>query len=202
MYYIESKRLILKYPMKKQSGLIEENFNDLLNRFSLNREEAGKKYEEIRNGLIRFFYFKGCADAEDLADEAINRVALKLSVLDLSGNVKPINVFYGFASKIYLEYVSRTKKQEVEFDADLHSPNKTTEPENKNQKCLERCLAELSVEDGDLIVEYYCLEKAEKIEHRRKLAEKLQMNIGAIHIKIHRLRKILRECIEKCAAEN
>ncbi len=139
--------------MKKQSGLIEENFNDLLDWFSLNREEAGKKYEEIRNGLIRFFYFKGCANAEDLADEAINRVASKLRVLDLSGNVKPTNLFYGFASKIYLEYVSRIKKQEVEFDADFHSPNKTTEPENKNQKCLEQCLKELPVEDSDLIVE-------------------------------------------------
>jgi hypothetical protein len=88
--------------MKKQSGLIEENFNDLLNWFSVNREEAGKKYEEISNGLIRFFYFKGCADAEDLTDEAINRVASKLSALDLSGNIKPINLFYGFATKIYV----------------------------------------------------------------------------------------------------
>lgn len=188
--------------MKKQVGLIEENFNDLLDWFSQNREEAGRKYEEIRNGLIRFFYFKGCADAEDLADEAINRVALKLSVLDLSGNIKPINLFYGFASKIYLEYVSRIKKQEIEFDADIHSSNKGTETENKNQKCLEKCLAELSDEDGDLIVEYYSAAKAEKIEHRKDLAEKLQMNISTIHVKVHRLRKILRECIEKCAAKN
>lgn len=186
--------------MKKQVGLIEENFNDLLDWFSVNREEAGKKYEEIRNGLIRFFYFKGCADAEDLADEAINRVALKLSALDLSGNVKPLNLFYGFAAKIYLEYVSRIKNQEIEFNADLHSSAK--EPENKYQKCLEHCLAKLSDEDGDLIIEYFSLEKEEKIGHRKNLAEKMQMSMGAIHIKIHRLKKILRRCIEKCAAEN
>lgn len=192
--------MILKYPMKKQFGLVEENFNDLLNWFSVNRDEAGKQYEEIRNGLIRFFYFKGCPDAEDLADEAINRVATKLPTLDLSGNVKPINLFYGFASKIYLEYYSRIKEQELEFNADLHSSTK--ESENINQSCLEQCLAELSSDDGDLIVEYYSLEKAEKIAHRRTLAEKLQMEMGAIHTKIHRLKKILRECIEKCAAEN
>ncbi len=186
--------------MKKQFGLVEENFNDMLNWFSLNRDEAGKKYEEIRNGLVRFFYFKGCADAEDLADEAINRVATKLPTLDLSDNVKPINLFYGFASKIYLEYYSRIKKQELEFNADLHSSTK--EPENKNQHCLEHCLSKLPAEDGDLIVEYFCLEKAEQIEQRRNLAEKLQMEMGAIHTKIHRLKKILRECIEKCAAEN
>ncbi|MGI8640520.1 MAG: hypothetical protein ACR2MG_11330 [Pyrinomonadaceae bacterium] len=191
--------------MKKQSGLIKENFNDLLNWFSSNQEEAGEKYEEIRNGLIRFFYFKGCTDAENLADEAINRVASKLPVLNLSENVKPINLFYGFASKIYLEYVNRLKKQEIEFNADLHSPIKTDEPmtesENKNYKCLKQCLAKLSDEESNLVVEYYSLEKSEKIEHRKKLAETMQMKIGAIHIKIHRLRKILRKCIEKCVAE-
>lgn len=186
--------------MKKQFGLVEENFNDLLNWFSVNRDEAGKQYEEIRNGLIRFFYFKGCADAEDLADEAINRVATKLPTLDLSGNIKPTNLFYGFASKIYLEYFSKIKKQDIEFNADLHSPSKDSE--NINQSCLEHCLAELSTDDADLIIEYYSLDKAEKIAHRRTLAEKLQLEMGAIHTKIHRLKKILRECIEKCAAEN
>ena len=191
--------------MKKQSRLIKENFNDLLNWFSSNQEEAGEKYEEIRNGLIRFFYFKGCTDAENLADEAINRVASKLPVLNLSENVKPINLFYGFASKIYLEYVNRLKKQEIEFNTDLHSSIKTDEPmtesENKNYKCLKQCLAKLSDEESNLVVEYYSLEKSEKIEHRRKLAETMQMKIGAIHVKIHRLRKILRKCIEKCVAE-
>lgn len=188
--------------MKKQVGLIEENFNDLLNWFSKDREEAGKKYEEIRNGLIRFFHFKGCDKPEDLADEAINRVALKLPDLDLSRNVKPVNLFYGFAAKIYLEYLNRISKREIEFDAHLHSPTITTEPENRIQKCLEKCLSELADEDSDLIVEYYCFEKAERIRNRRKLAENLQMSMGALQIKIHRLKKILRECIDHCAAEN
>lgn len=186
--------------MKRQSDLLPEHFNDLLNWFSANHDIAGERYEEIRNGLIRFFYFKGCADAEELADETINRVATKLPNLDLSKNVKPINLFYGFASKIYLEYFSRIKNREIEFNPDLHSSSK--EPEVKNKKCLEHCLAKLPANEGDLVVEYFSFEKAEKIERRRKLAEKLQMEMGALHTKIHRLRKILQECIEKCAAQN
>ena len=101
----------------------------------------------------------------------------------------------------YIAAIGRLiKKQELEFNADLHSPTK--EPENKNQHCLEQCLAKLSADDSDLIVEYFCLEKSEKIEHRRNLAEKLQMEMGAIHTKIHRLKKTLRQCIEKCMAKN
>lgn len=186
--------------MKKQSELMPENFNDLLNWFSADREIAGEKYEEIRNGLIRFFYFKGCAEAEELADETINRVAKKLQVLDLSNNVKPINLFYGFASKIYLEYFNRIKKSEIEFNPDLHSLPPSSE--NTRQKCLEHCLTKLPDNGGDLIVEYFTFEKAKKTEHRRQLAEKLQMEMGAFHTKIHRLKTILRQCIEKCAAQN
>ncbi len=188
--------------MKKQFGLIEGNFNDLLEWFSENREEAGEKYEEIRAGLIRFFYFKGCADSENLADEAINRVASKLSVLDLSKNPEPKNVFYGFASKMYLECL---KKQEVEFNADLHTLLETedslAEFDNSNHECLEKCLAELSDKERNLIIGYYSAEKSEKVECRRKLAEKTKITTGALQIKVYRLRKILRKCIEKCAAE-
>ena len=191
--------------MKSPSELIPENFNDLLKWFSANRETAGEKYEEIRNGLIRYFYFKGCDDAETLADEAINRVASKLPVLDLSNNTKPINLFYGFASKIYLEQLKQLKTQTVEFNPDVHAPVvneiQTLETGNKKQECLEECLAKLSDEDRDLIVGYYSFEKAEKIEFRRKLAERLKLESNAIHVKIHRLRKSLRKCIEKCTAK-
>ena len=191
--------------MKSPSELIPENFNDLLKWFSANRETAGEKYEEIRNGLIRYFYFKGCDDAENLADEAINRVASKLPVLDLSNNTKPINLFYGFASKIYLEQLKQLKTQTIEFNPDVHAPVvneiQTLVTGNKKQECLEECLAKLSDEDRDLIVGYYSFEKAEKIEFRRKLAERLKLESNAIHVKIHRLRKSLRKCIEKCTAK-
>lgn len=191
--------------MKKQSDLISENFNDLLNWFSANREESGKKYEEIRNGLIRFFYLKGCADVEDLADETFNRVASKFSVLDLSEKTKPLNLFYGFASKIYLEYINSSKKKEIEFNAQLHSMITTeesaAESADKKHECLKKCLANLPVEESDLIVEYYNSEKGEKIKHRKELAEKSNIKPGAMQIKVYRLRKVLRKCIEKCTAE-
>lgn len=191
--------------MKKQIGLETDNFNDLLNWFSANREEAGQEYEKIRNGLIRFFYFKGCADAESLADETFNRVAAKLSALDLSKKIKPANVCYGFASKIFLEYING-KNNEIEFNADFSTPALTeeaaTEPEKRRQKCLTKCLVRLTAEESDLIVGYYSLEKSEKVNQRKKMADKLNVKSGALHVKVHRVRKILRKCVEKCAAEN
>lgn len=191
--------------MKKQSELVSKNFNDLLNWFSANREESGKKYEEIRNGLIRFFYLKGCPDPEYLADETFNRVASKFSVLDLPEKTKPLNVFYGFASKIYLEYSGSPKKKEVEFDAHFHAPiileESAAESIEKKHECLKKCLANLSIKESDLIVEYYNSGQGEKIKHRKELAEKYNINPGTLQVKIYRLRKVLRKCIEKCTAE-
>src|SRR3982751_4869329 len=56
----------------------EESFESLLAWLDPNRETAGQKYEVIRAGLIRIFVSKGFSDAEDIADETINRVMKRL----------------------------------------------------------------------------------------------------------------------------
>ena len=70
-------------------------------------------FNSIREGLIRFFRFKGCSDAQTLADETINRVAEKIPTFDESKDVKKLTIFYGFASNIFHEYL-RTKKRQTE----------------------------------------------------------------------------------------
>ena len=67
--------------MKYSYDLGQKQFDALLAIFSQDREEAGQKYEHIRHGLIRYFDVKGCNDPQGLADETINRGAVKLSCL-------------------------------------------------------------------------------------------------------------------------
>ncbi len=188
--------------MTDNNLLTKENFDALLLWFSPNREEAGAKYEEIRNGLIRFFSFKGCSDAEVLADETINRVAKKFDQLDTNNKNKHITFFYGFASNIYREYLHKLNKREVQFEPNIHSnteiiyqPDEIVE---EKHHCLQKCLLKLSEIDRVLMIQYFSKEKSAKIEHRRKLAEHLHLNQGAMHVKIYRLKDILRGCVEKC----
>ena len=61
--------------MKKNWVLSQKAFDDLLDWLASNREQAGHKYEAIRRRLITIFTGRGCCDAEDLADETMNRVA-------------------------------------------------------------------------------------------------------------------------------
>ena len=192
--------------MKKDFNLTQEEFDCLLGWLSADRDEAGVLYEKIREGLIRFFRFRGCDDALTLADETINRVAQKVSEFDSAKNVKTISYFYGFASNVFFEYSRTNKKREISLDAEeFESARSFRAAENAPDTegdCLEDCLTKLSREESALVVQYYGKDKSEKFETRRKLAEALNLKMPALHTKLFRLRNTLRECVEKCLAKN
>ncbi len=101
--------------MKKSYELGQKQFNALLLLFSEVPEEAGEKYEQMRAGLVRFFEFRGCHDAQTLADETINRVATKIDTFDAARTNKLTAFFYGFASNVLSEY-RRDSRREVAID--------------------------------------------------------------------------------------
>jgi DNA-directed RNA polymerase specialized sigma24 family protein len=192
--------------MKKDFALTQEDFDALLGWLSANRDEAGVVYEKIREGLIRFFRFRGCDDPQALADETINRVALKVSTFDSSKNVKTITYFYGFASNVFLEYSRTARKREVSWESeDFTAPRAFMMTDNASDAecgCLDECLTKLPREESALVVEYYAKDKNEKFELRRKLAEERNLKMPALHTKVFRIRGNLRNCIEKCLAKN
>jgi DNA-directed RNA polymerase specialized sigma24 family protein len=190
--------------MKKDFTLTQQDFDALLGWLSPNREQAAEQYEIIRSGLIRFFRFRGCADPQSLADETINRVAAKVSVFDSTENVKTISYFYGFASNIYLEYVRTVKRREVQLEPEYLSLSQNfRSPDSSNIECdcLEDCLTKIPREESSLVIQYYGQEKSEKIELRKKLAEKMNVKLPALHTRVFRIRNSLKECIEKCLKE-
>jgi DNA-directed RNA polymerase specialized sigma24 family protein len=197
---------IFPNPMKKDFALKQEDFDALLGWLSANRDEAGVAYEKIREGLIRYFRFRGCADPHALADETINRVALKVSTFDSSKNVKTITYFYGFASNIFLEYSRNARKREVSWESeDFPVPLTFKMPDDSTDAecgCLEDCLTKLPQDESALVVEYYGKDKSEKFELRRKLAEERNMKMPALHTRVFRIRSVLRHCIEECLAKN
>lgn len=192
--------------MKKDFALTQEHFDNLLSWLSPNRKQAGDKYEEIRTGLIRFFRIKGCSNPEILADETINRVAAKVHTFNFDKGVKTITYFYGFAAKIFLEYLAQTRRREVQLEPNLRLEVKHVvyfaDSHEQNYDCLDDCLAKLSLDESKLIITYYGEEKSAKFELRKKLAENLNLKPGALHTKIHRIRNVLKKCVEQCLKKN
>lgn len=178
--------------MKKNWVLSQESFDALLDWLDSNREQAGIKYEEIRRRLIKIFTGRGCVDSEDLADETINRVTSKLDEIENEFTGDRARYFYGVANKVLMEYLRRKPPQPPPL---LASDSNRAEQE---YRCLEQCIARLSDENRELLLEYYGAEGKAKIEKRKQLAEKLGIAPNALRIRAYRIRLALQECVENC----
>ena len=191
--------------MKKEWVLTQDAFETLLNWLDSDRDQAGRKYEEIRLRLIKIFTCRGCLEAEDLADETINRVSLKAGDLSETYEGNPSLYFYGVAQKVQLEYARKPRPIESDLNrfADNSRQSSSYVPANTevDYQCLDECLEKLSAENRLLVLEYYQHEKQGKIDHRKRLADELGIAVNALRIRAHRIRRTLQQCLQQCLEE-
>lgn len=152
---------------------------------------AAEKYEQIRRRLIQIHARRGCREAEELFDETSNRVCKKIKDLAPTYQGDPALYFYAVANKICLEYLK--KKRHVPIP-----PPPDTEELEQRHACLDRCLAEHSPENRELILQYYEGEKQAKIEHRQRLADLLGIDLKTLRVRAHRIRHKLLKCMSDC----
>jgi RNA polymerase sigma factor (sigma-70 family) len=190
--------------MKKERDPTPEEFEKLLAWLDSDRESAGRKYETIRSRLIRIFLSRGCLEAETLADEVMNRVAVRIEKVVQLYDGDPAKCFQGFAEKVYLEDLrDRRQRSEVDPPAQPVPPDDEREREEREgeDRCLTRCMGELKPAEDDLFRVYFQKEKRAKINDRKKLAAELGLTANALRIKAHRIRRRLRGCMEVCLRE-
>jgi DNA-directed RNA polymerase specialized sigma24 family protein len=176
-------------------SITTEQFESLLSWLSNDREFAGRKYETIRAGLVRIFVSKGFNDAEDLADETIDRVATRLQDIRENYEGEPTRYFHGVARNIIRE-TSRRKEVTIEVSAVWVDPRPTTD----EQEFLEQCLQLLDKEKRDLIIEYLLYEGQQKIEHHKQMAAELGITEGALRGRVHQIRIRVGDCVRQRAA--
>jgi DNA-directed RNA polymerase specialized sigma24 family protein len=178
--------------MNHDSALTQSGFDSLLAWLDPDRDQAGLVYEQIRRRLIKIFECRGCHNAEELADETINRVILKVPKIAQDYVGDKALYFYAVAHKVYLE--SLRKRQPV----DLPPPTMVSEDIEQEYECLDQCVLQLTRNNRELVIEYYQDDKRAKIEHRKALAEKLGVAQNALRIRAHRIRQTLQQCVENC----
>lgn len=186
--------------MNKSNQLKKVEFEELLKWFSPDEIKAGEEYEKIRTGLERYFRYRGCSDPYNLADVTINRVASKLSNLEITKDTNILSIFYGFAKNIYREYLTEVSKNELPFNTDYFSLKDPTfgNKENSEFECLDKCLSKITDDEKQMIISYYSKDKGDKIILRKKMAEQLEITINALHVKVYRTKNVLKVCIERC----
>jgi DNA-directed RNA polymerase specialized sigma24 family protein len=178
--------------MNRESALTQAAFDSLLAWLDPDREQAGRKYESIRHRLIKIFTCRGRPDAEELADETINRVTVRAPDIVKKYEGDPALYFYGVAQKVYLESVRKRPQPPPPV------PRLEAEDLERESECLERCMARLSQSNQQLAIEYYQDEKRAKIDHRKDLAERLGIAQNALRIRAHRIRATLHQCVKAC----
>ena len=182
--------------MHKNWVISHESFEGLLEWLDSDRDRAGIKYEQIRTGLIKFFHCRTHCEAEDLADETINRVIGRLHEIKNHVTGERTRYFFGVARKVQMEYLRRKTPQ---AQADSVTDSHRVEVE---YRCLEECIGKLSAENRELVLRYYAADGREKIEQRKLLAEKLGIAPNALRIRAYRIRAALQKCLERCVEDS
>lgn len=184
---------------RKGWDLNQEAFDELLAWLNPDRERAGRKYEDIRERLIRIFAHRGCLSAEDLADKTINKVARKVNEIKVYYVGDPALYFCGVARNVYADY----SKTQVELPVitevlSAPEPDDLDEDSESEHRCLDRCLGGMTPNDRDLLLEYYREQGGAKIEGHKEMARRRGVTVNALRILICRLRAGFKKCMQQC----
>jgi RNA polymerase sigma factor (sigma-70 family) len=185
--------------------LTERALAKLLLFFDPDRDRAAEKYEALRKRLVAIFRWRRCLSPEKLADETFDRVSRRLDEGAQIRTDEPVAYLYGVARNVLKEYWTRQQEERTARQAHASlrpEVDGATELEQREHherlECLERCLDLLPEEDLELITRYHPSDSKRKIAARSELAAALNISVGTLRTRAHRLRRSLESCVNKC----
>lgn len=184
------------------TNLTNNGFQLLLALLDPAADSAAEKYEDLRLRLFKYFVWScGCPEsrADGLADATLDRVASKLEQGTAVENVRAYSL--ATARFIWLEH-GREVREDGWGDEMPDVPATTPEDDEPDERymCLEACMDAIrNPSDRQLILDYYDAEEGEKNkDHRKNLARRLGLEVGALKVRACRLRKGLEKCVREC----
>lgn len=182
-------------------------FDMLLRLLDEDRDRAGEKYESVRRKLMKFFEWNSCFPPEDLVDETFERVEQRIGEVEMRD---VIGFAWGVAKNVRHEAHKRAGRSVSISDlpghesslADTHDNEKSIHEKMEKErriKCLHLCLQRLPKRDRELFLAYHTTD-GEHVPYRQGLAERLGLTLGALRVKVNRLRNELEKCARRCFA--
>src|SRR5262245_12907011 len=195
---------------KKGWVITREAVDRMLAELHPDSERAGEQYEKIRRKLVKMFEWRGCARAEECADETFNRVAQKICEGTTLWGDDPYSYFHGVALNVLREYwrnqEQSAQRQEEIRPSQAFSANseelwlREIEHLEKERllEWLDQCVQKLTPESFHLITRYHQGEDAPDKVRRKELARALGIPLNALRIRAYRIRVDLEKCVENC----
>jgi len=159
----------------------------------------GLAYEALRRRLIQFYRLHVPADAEDLADIVLDRLARKIHEGVEVASVPSYTL--GIARMVLHEAHARSaRRHNAEADPTLlpddDSEHATRETETA-LAALSACLDAAGAAARELILAYYGADGGERIALRQRLAAAREISLNALRNRAQRLRDALEACVRK-----
>ncbi len=171
---------------RKRWELDSQGWETLMTALAPDRDLAGHKYEELRRRLTDLFAWERCDLPDQLADEALNRLARKLT----EGVSIPHLERYAFGIARFL-IQENLRAQRGRQTALRQFPSQATAgPSESTVAALEECLAGLPAINRRLIERYYA-------EDRGAIARELGISVNALRNRAMRIREELSQCVSR-----
>jgi DNA-directed RNA polymerase specialized sigma24 family protein len=160
-----------------------------------------REYEILRRKLVAFLDLRGAARPEVAADETLDRVARKLQE---GVAIESLRAYvFGVARRVLLESERRERRERIAQEAWVllhHEPEAPDEETRARLECLEKCLRSLSTENRAIIEAYHGSAGGSLRGGRVALAARLNLSVGALRTRAHRIRNELGACARRCLA--
>lgn len=176
-----------------EKEITQERFASFLEWLTPDSERAGEEYERLRFRLCRFFSLRHCNFADELADETINRVILKICAENIENKFA---YCYGVAKNVYRESL-RKERSHLDIDEVTVAVN-TPEQRSFSSECLDKCLERLPSDSRDLLLEYFSETQQKKIDLHQRISESLKMTQTALRMRVMRCKQKLKTCVQEC----
>src|SRR5262249_31238226 len=151
---------------KKGPVITREAFDRMLAELHPDSDRAGEQYENIRRKLVKLFEWRGCAHADECADETFNRVAQKIRDGARIWAEDPFSYFHGVALNVLREYWRSAEQSAKTLEEMAQIQDASVDPEDfllreteqrekeRLLECLNRCMQKLPPESIHLITMY------------------------------------------------
>lgn len=179
---------------QKTKELTADRFARFLRWLSPDEAAPGEEYERLRFRLHTYFAHRNCRFVEELADETINRVCLRIGEEEVLNKTAFV---YGFAKNVYLESL-RKEKHHANIDEVAVAAREIDDEPDDAHRFLDKCLGELQDENRKLILEYFSEEKQAKIDLHKQLAAKFRTSSVGLRMRIVRIKRSLQLCMQQC----
>lgn len=195
--------------LHQEAKLTQVAFNRLLAWLDDGVDSHGERYLEMRRRLVDYFDRRNRRDAEELADETLNRIGRTLEETGVIRTRPPARYCYVVAKFVLLEDFRRERRHTSLDEGRVAAVSRVRAfrvverdeadvIREQRLDCLDRCLDELKPEQRALVVEYYSETRRQKIERRRDMASCLGITMNALGIRVCRIRDALMACLQRC----